>query len=114
MIILTAFYTANLTAFLTLSEFRLPIASLEELGNKQYPIVAISGTVLEESANNVCRAPLFVTYLSYNFHYLFFTVFIRISVILEIRRSLLYLEKIGEKICQRKWFTNFRKMGNGT
>lgn len=33
---MTAFYTANLTAFLTLSTFTLPINSAEDIGRKHY------------------------------------------------------------------------------
>lgn len=47
--ILTAFYTANLTAFLTLSKFTLPITKPEDIGKKGYSWVAHVGTAVDES-----------------------------------------------------------------
>ncbi|KAF5296312.1 hypothetical protein FQA39_LY12529 [Lamprigera yunnana] len=51
--VLTAFYTANLTAFLTLSEFTLPVAKPEDIGSKRYTWVTDVGNVIEDAASNV-------------------------------------------------------------
>nr|AVH87308.1 ionotropic receptor 20 [Holotrichia parallela] len=45
--ILTAFYTANLTAFLTLSRFTLPISSIADIGTKKYSWVSPKGSAIE-------------------------------------------------------------------
>ncbi|XP_022920171.1 glutamate receptor ionotropic, delta-1 [Onthophagus taurus] len=50
--ILTAFYTANLTAFLTLSKFTLPINKLSDIGDKKYSWVTHKGNAIEEAALN--------------------------------------------------------------
>lgn len=47
--ILTAFYTANLTAFLTLSRFTLPIKDVGDIGQKKYPWVTHKGSTIEET-----------------------------------------------------------------
>ncbi|RZB39912.1 glutamate receptor ionotropic, delta-1, partial [Asbolus verrucosus] len=47
--ILTAFYTANLTAFLTLSKFTLPINQPEDIGAKKSKWVTTRGNALEDS-----------------------------------------------------------------
>ncbi|XP_044731290.1 glutamate receptor 4 [Chrysoperla carnea] len=49
--ILTAFYTANLTAFLTLSKFTLPIEKPEDIALKKYPWVAQEGHAIEALVN---------------------------------------------------------------
>lgn len=46
--ILTAFYTANLTAFLTLSEFKLPIKKPEDI--TKYKWVTRKGNAVENAA----------------------------------------------------------------
>lgn len=46
--ILTAFYTANLTAFLTLSEFKLPISKPEDI--MRYKWVSRKGNAMENAA----------------------------------------------------------------
>lgn len=48
ILILTAFYTANLTAFLTLSNFTLPISSPEDIGKKHYHWVTNKGNGIRE------------------------------------------------------------------
>lgn len=48
ILILTAFYTANLTAFLTLSTFTLPIESAEDIGKKHYHWVTNKANGLRE------------------------------------------------------------------
>nr|QBB73022.1 ionotropic receptor [Protaetia brevitarsis] len=50
--ILTAFYTANLTAFLTLSRFTLPIASVSDIGTKKYSWVSHKGSAIEAALEN--------------------------------------------------------------
>lgn len=51
--VLAAFYTANLTAFLTLSQFTLPVAKPSDIGSKHYSWVTKRGNAIEEAANNV-------------------------------------------------------------
>lgn len=48
ILILTAFYTANLTAFLTLSTFTLPINSAEDIGRKHYQWVTNKANGIRE------------------------------------------------------------------
>lgn len=50
--ILTAFYTANLTAFLTLSRFTLPIKDVSDIGLKKYPWVTHKGSTIEETVRD--------------------------------------------------------------
>lgn len=50
--ILTAFYTANLTAFLTLSKFTLPIEKPGDLANRKYNWIAQKGQAIEEMVLN--------------------------------------------------------------
>lgn len=45
--ILTSFYTANLTAFLTLSKFTLPIKRIEDIANNKYRWIASEGSAVE-------------------------------------------------------------------
>lgn len=45
--ILTSFYTANLTAFLTLSKFTLPIKRIEDIANNEYRWVSSEGSAVE-------------------------------------------------------------------
>lgn len=45
--ILTSFYTANLTAFLTLSKFTLPIQSVEDIASKEYRWISSEGSAVE-------------------------------------------------------------------
>lgn len=47
--ILTAFYTANLTAFLTLSRFTLPINVPQDIGAKRSKWITNKGNALEDS-----------------------------------------------------------------
>lgn len=49
IMILTSFYTANLTAFLTLSRFTLPIHSVEDIANPIYRWIALEGDAIEYS-----------------------------------------------------------------
>ncbi|XP_030750751.1 glutamate receptor ionotropic, delta-2 [Sitophilus oryzae] len=49
--ILTAFYTANLTAFLTLSKFTLPISEPRDIVKKQYKWVTNKGNGIVEEIN---------------------------------------------------------------
>ncbi|XP_065213318.1 glutamate receptor ionotropic, delta-1 [Planococcus citri] len=49
IMILTSFYTANLTAFLTLSRFTLPIHSVEDIAKPDYRWVALEGDAIEYS-----------------------------------------------------------------
>lgn len=49
IMILTSFYTANLTAFLTLSRFTLPIQSIEDIANPMYKWAALEGDAIEYS-----------------------------------------------------------------
>jgi hypothetical protein len=46
ILILTSFYTANLTAFLTKPQFTLPIKSLHDIAHKNYRWVAYKGRTL--------------------------------------------------------------------
>ncbi|XP_076273356.1 ionotropic receptor 76b isoform X2 [Rhynchophorus ferrugineus] len=50
--ILTAFYTANLTAFLTLSKFTLPISEPKDIMKKQYKWVTNKGNGIVEELYN--------------------------------------------------------------
>ncbi|KAK4886945.1 hypothetical protein RN001_003216 [Aquatica leii] len=52
IMLITAFYTANLTAFLTLSETKLPIKKTRDIVTKKYSIVGKTGTVIEEITAN--------------------------------------------------------------
>lgn len=49
--VLTAFYTANLTAFLTLSDFTLPIKSPGDIGAGQRKWVTNKGNAIEDAIN---------------------------------------------------------------
>lgn len=51
--ILTSFYTANLTAFLTLSQFTLPINNVDDILRKEKRFVAHSGSGVEYAITNV-------------------------------------------------------------
>lgn len=57
--ILTSFYTANLTAFLTLSKFTLPIKKVDDLISKDKEFVAHRGSCIEYAITNVCNFPFF-------------------------------------------------------
>ncbi|XP_053675806.1 glutamate receptor ionotropic, delta-2 [Anopheles nili] len=50
--ILTSFYTANLTAFLTLSKFTLPINNVEDVRRKEKQFVTIRGGAVEYAIKN--------------------------------------------------------------
>nr|XP_050848408.1 glutamate receptor ionotropic, delta-2 isoform X1 [Vespula vulgaris] len=47
ILILTSFYTANLTAFLTKPQFTLPINNIKDIVNKEYKWVTFKGRVIE-------------------------------------------------------------------
>lgn len=47
ILILTSFYTANLTAFLTKPQFTLPINSLEDIVRKGYKWIAYKGRTVD-------------------------------------------------------------------
>lgn len=51
--ILTSFYTANLTAFLTLSKFTLPYNEVQDIVKKQKNFVATRGGGVEYAIKNV-------------------------------------------------------------
>lgn len=51
--ILTSFYTANLTAFLTLSKFTLPIKKVDDLISKDKEFVAHLGSCIEYAITSV-------------------------------------------------------------
>lgn len=51
--ILTSFYTANLTAFLTLSQFTLPINDVEDIVLKNKHFVSLKGGLIEYAIMNV-------------------------------------------------------------
>lgn len=51
--ILTSFYTANLTAFLTLSKFTLPYNSMEDIRDHNQKFVATRGGAVEYAIKNV-------------------------------------------------------------
>lgn len=53
MILLSAFYTANLTAFLTLSKFTLAIEYPKDLYQKNYRWVASAGSAVEHVVRTV-------------------------------------------------------------
>ncbi|XP_058463209.1 glutamate receptor ionotropic, kainate 4 [Malaya genurostris] len=50
--LLTSFYTANLTAFLTLSKFTLPINSADDVLRKEKQFVTIRGNAIEYAIKN--------------------------------------------------------------
>ncbi|XP_047518136.1 glutamate receptor ionotropic, delta-1-like [Pieris napi] len=52
IILLSAFYTANLTAFLTLSKFTLEIETVQDLYNKNYRWIATEGGPVENAVKN--------------------------------------------------------------
>ncbi|CAF4854472.1 unnamed protein product [Pieris macdunnoughi] len=52
IILLSAFYTANLTAFLTLSKFTLDIETVQDLYKKNYRWVAPEGGAVENAVKN--------------------------------------------------------------
>lgn len=52
--ILTSFYTANLTAFLTLSKFTLPIKKMDDLISKDKNFGAHRGSCIEYAITSVC------------------------------------------------------------
>ncbi|XP_031331816.1 glutamate receptor ionotropic, delta-2 isoform X3 [Photinus pyralis] len=56
--ILTAFYTANLTAFLTISMFTLPVSKAEDIGAKKYSWIADDGGVIQWAMDDVLQKPL--------------------------------------------------------
>jgi len=45
--ILTSFYTANLTAFLTLSKFTLHIKKIDDIANGEYQWISSEGSAVE-------------------------------------------------------------------
>ncbi|XP_026810663.1 ionotropic receptor 93a isoform X1 [Rhopalosiphum maidis] len=47
IMILTSFYTANLTAFLTLSKFTLPIKRIEDIASNEYRWISSEGSAVE-------------------------------------------------------------------
>lgn len=51
--ILTSFYTANLTAFLTLSRFTLPINNWNDLYRSETEFVSVKGGCVEYAIMNV-------------------------------------------------------------
>lgn len=51
--ILTSFYTANLTAFLTLSRFTLDINEPKDLLNKRHQFVGLRGSAVDYAIRNV-------------------------------------------------------------
>lgn len=61
--ILTSFYTANLTAFLTLSKFTLPINTADDILQKEKHFVARTGGCVEYAIKNV--SSLFFLVLSF-------------------------------------------------
>jgi hypothetical protein len=62
--ILTSFYTANLTAFLTLSRFTLPINVPQDIIAKRHPFIGLRGSAVEYSIKNVSEVLKF----KFNFH----------------------------------------------
>ncbi|KAF5302010.1 hypothetical protein FQR65_LT08675 [Abscondita terminalis] len=52
VMLITAFYTANLTAFLTLSETKLPVKNSREIVTKRYSIISKAGDIIEETITN--------------------------------------------------------------
>ncbi|CAH1993607.1 unnamed protein product [Acanthoscelides obtectus] len=58
ILILTAFYTANLTAFLTLSKFTLPINSASDLGRKRIPWVTNKANGIRDVITSEARADI--------------------------------------------------------
>lgn len=51
--ILTSFYTANLTAFLTLARFSLPINVPKDMVDKRQPFISQRGFAVEYAIKNV-------------------------------------------------------------
>lgn len=47
ILILTSFYTANLTAFLTRPQFTLSISSLEDIVHKEYNWITYKGRIVD-------------------------------------------------------------------
>ncbi|VEN58375.1 unnamed protein product, partial [Callosobruchus maculatus] len=58
ILILTAFYTANLTAFLTLSKFTLPINSASDLGRKRIKWVTNKANGIRDVITSESRADI--------------------------------------------------------
>ncbi|XP_045492038.1 glutamate receptor ionotropic, delta-1 [Colias croceus] len=61
VILLSAFYTANLTAFLTLSKFTLEIETLQDLYKKNYRWFATEGGAVEYAVKNTDEGLYFLT-----------------------------------------------------
>jgi len=51
--VLTSFYTANLTAFLTLAKFSLPINNPKDISSKRQPFISQKGFAFEYAIINV-------------------------------------------------------------
>lgn len=85
IMILTSFYTANLTAFLTLSRFTLPIHSVEDIANPVYRWTALEGDVIEYSVKVKIKTVTreIVTYL----------LIYNICTLLEVKVKFLYARK---------------------
>ncbi|KAF5281304.1 hypothetical protein FQR65_LT14765 [Abscondita terminalis] len=67
--ILTAFYTANLTAFLTLSVFTLPVTKPSDIGRQRYSWVTDKGNIINEEEKFILEPVLkgsFATYVNEN------------------------------------------------
>lgn len=65
--ILTSFYTANLTAFLTLSKFTLPIKKVDDILSKDKEFVSNRGGGVEYAIRNVCKMEPFIFPFCFNF-----------------------------------------------
>lgn len=57
--ILTSFYTANLTAFLTLARFSLPINVPKDIIDKRQPFISQRGFAVEYAIKNVSQYFIF-------------------------------------------------------
>lgn len=63
ILILTSFYTANLTAFLTKPQFTLPINNIKDIVNKGYKWVTLKGRVIDYLLSQVERSLIILIFI---------------------------------------------------
>lgn len=63
ILILTSFYTANLTAFLTKPQFTLPINNIKDIVNKGYKWVTFKGRVIDYLLSQVERSLIILIFI---------------------------------------------------
>lgn len=91
--ILTSFYTANLTAFLTLSKFTLPFNSVDDIARREKHFVAQRGGGIEYAIKNVSK----ISYIQYTY----LNKIVQFSINQTIKRTLVKLYRITISISPR-------------